>query len=53
MEGEKKSVFASFFGWPDDCDFVEFFSFGAFCSTSNELLLVAKYILTMGLLMCL
>ena len=29
MEGGKKSVFASFFGWPEDLEFIEKMRFGA------------------------
>ena len=46
MEGGKKSVFASFFGWPEDCEFVEKMRFGASYSMSNKLLLVARHIMT-------
>ena len=53
MEGGKKSVFASFFGWPEDREFVEKMRFGASYSTSNQLLLVAKHIVTTGLQKCL
>ena len=38
MEGGKKSVFASFFGWPEDREFVEKMRFGESYSTSNKLL---------------
>ena len=51
--GWKKSVFASFFGWPEDREFVEKMRFGASYSTSNKLLLVARHILTMDLQKCL
>ena len=47
--GWEKSVFASFFGWPEDHVFMEKLHFGASCSTSNKLLVVARHILTMGL----
>ena len=53
MEGGRKSVFASFFGWPEDREFVEKMRFGASYSTSNQLLLVAKQIVTTGLQKCL
>ena len=53
MEGGKKSVFASFFGWPKDREFVEKMCFGASYSTSNKLLLVARHILTMCIKKCL
>ena len=53
MEGEKKSVFASFFGWPEDCEFVEKMCFGASYSMSNKLLLIARHIMTTGLQKCL
>ena len=43
MEGGKKSVFASFFGWPEDREFVEKKRFGASYSKSNELLLIARH----------
>ena len=42
-----------FFFWPEDLDFMEKMHFGASCSTSNKLLLVAKHILTAGLQKCL
>ena len=55
-EKKKKEVYASFFGWPEDCDFVGGgggggggMRFGAFYSMNNKLLLVARHILTMGL----
>ena len=48
-----KSVFASFFGWPEDREFMEKMCFGASCSTSNKLLLVARHIPTTGLQKCL
>ena len=44
----KKSVFASFFGWPENRDFVEKMRFGASYSTSNKLLFIARHILTTG-----
>ena len=47
--GWKKSVFVSFFCWPIDREFVEQMRFGASYSTSNNLLLVARHILTTGL----
>ena len=53
MEGGKKSVFASFSGGPEDCEFMEKMCFGASYSTSNKLLLVARHILTTGLQKCL
>ena len=49
----EKSVFASFFCWPEDCEFVEKMCFGASYSTSNKLLLVARHILITGLQKCL
>ena len=49
MEGGKKSVFASFFGWPEDREFVEKMRFVASYSTSNKLLLIARHIMTTGL----
>ena len=52
MEGGKK-VSASFFGWPEDHEFVEKMRFGASYSMCNKLLLVARYILTTGLQKCL
>ena len=52
MEGGKKSVFASFFGRPEDCESaasVEMkMRFGASYSTSNKLLLIARQIMTTG-----
>ena len=51
--GGKKSVFASFFCWPEDHEFVEKMRFGASYSTSNKLLLVARHITTTGLQKCL
>ena len=53
MEGGKKSVFVSFFGWSEDREFMEKIHFGASYSTSNKLLLVARHILTKGLQKCL
>ena len=53
MAGGKKSVFASFFGWPEDLKFVEKMHFGASYGTSNKLLVIARYIMTMGLQKCL
>ena len=47
--GWEKSVFASFFGWPEDREIGEKMRFGASYSTSNKLLLVARHILTTGL----
>ena len=53
MEGGNKSVFASFFGGPEDRDFVGGkMRFGASYSSSNKLLLVARHILTTGLQKC-
>ena len=52
MEGVK-SVFALFFGWPEDREFVEKIRFGASYSTSNKLLLIARHIMTTGLQKCL
>ena len=49
MEGGKKSAFVSFFGWPEDREFVEKNEFGASYSTSNKLLLIARHIMTTGL----
>ena len=50
MEGRKKmSLVASFFGWPEDREFVEKMCFGASYSTNNKLLLVARHILSTGL----
>ena len=51
--GWKKSVFASFFGGPEDHEFGEKMHFGASYSTSNKLLLAARHILTTGLQKCL
>ena len=53
MDGGEKNVFASFFGWPEDREFVEKMHFGASYSTSNELLLIARHIMTEGLQNCL
>ena len=50
--GWEKSVFAPFFGWPEDCKFVDKMRFVASYSTSKKLLLVARHILTMGLQKC-
>ena len=36
LEGGKKSVFASFWGWPEEREFLEKMHFGASCSTSNN-----------------
>ena len=52
MEGGK-SVFASFFGWPEDREFVEKMRFGASYSTSYKLLLIARHIMPTGLQKCL
>ena len=52
MEGGKK-VSASFFGWPEDREFVEKMHFGASYSMSNTLLLISKCIMTTGLKKCL
>ena len=52
MEGGEKSVFALFFGWPEDRDNMEKMRFGASYSMSNKLLLVARHILTTGLQKC-
>ena len=52
LEGGK-SVFASFWGWPEDCEFMEKMCFGASYSTCNKLLLVARHSLTTGLQKCL
>ena len=49
MEGGKKSVFASFFGRPEDREFIEKMRFGASYSTSNKLLLFIRHIMTMVL----
>ena len=51
--GWGKSVFASFFCWPEDHKFVEKMRFGASHSTSNKLLLIARHIMTTGLQKCL
>ena len=53
MEGVKKSVFASFLGWPEDREFIEKMYFGTSYSTSNKLLLIARHIMTTGLQKCL
>ena len=45
----EKSVFASFWGSPEDREFVEKMCFGASYSTSNKLLLIARHIMTTGL----
>ena len=42
MKGGKKSVFASFFGWPEDREFVEKMRFGASYSTNNKLFLYCQ-----------
>ena len=47
--GWKKSVFASFFGRPEDREFVEKMRFGASYSTSNTLLLISRRIMSTGL----
>ena len=54
-EGGKKSVFASFFGWPEDHEFVERKKkrSGASYTTSNKLLLIARHIMTTGIQKCL
>ena len=49
----EKSVFASFFGWPEDHKFIEKMHFVASYSTSNKLLLIARHIMTTGLQKCL
>ena len=51
--GQKRSVFVSFFGWPEDREFVEKMRFGAPYSTSNKLLIIARHIMTTGLQKCL
>ena len=53
MEGWKKSVFASFFGCPEDHEFIEKMHFGASYSTSNKLLFIARHIITTDLKKCL
>ena len=53
MEGGKKSVFALFFGWPEDREFVEKMRFEASYSMSNKLLLISRHIMTTGLKKCL
>ena len=53
MEGGKKSVFALFFAWPEDREFVEKTRFGASYNTSNKLLLISRHILTTGFQKCL
>ena len=53
MEGGKNSVFALFFGWPEDHQFMQKMRFGASYSMSNKLLLAARHILTVGLQKCL
>ena len=53
VEKKRRSVFESFFGWPEDREFVENKRFGASSSTSNKLLLVARHILSTGLQKCL
>ena len=50
--GWKKSDFVSFFGSPEDHEFMEKMHFGASCSMSNKLLLVDRHILTTGLQKC-
>ena len=47
--GWEKSVFALFFGWPEDWSSWKKKCFGASYSMSNKLLLIARHILTMGL----
>ena len=49
MEDGKKIVFASFFGCPEDRQFVAKMRFGASYSTSNKLWLISRHIMTMGL----
>ena len=49
----KKSVFALFFGWPEDREFVEKMRFVASYSMSNKLMLIARHIMTTGLQKCL
>ena len=49
----EKSDFASFFGCPEDREFVEKMRFGASYSTSNKLLLISRHIMTTGLKKCL
>ena len=49
MEGGEKRVFASFFGLPEDREFVEKMRFGASYSTSNKLSLIARHIMTTDL----
>ena len=51
--GWEKSDFASFFGCPEDREFVEKMRFGASYSTSNKLLLISRHIMTTGLKKCL
>ena len=51
--GGKKTVSASFFGWPEDRELVEKMRFGASYFTSNKLLLIARHIMTTGLQKCL
>ena len=53
MEGENKVSLRRFFDWPEDLEFIEKMRFGASYSTSNELLLIAKHIMTTGLKKCL
>ena len=48
MEKREKSVFTSFFGLPEDREFVEKIRVLPAYSTSNKLLLVARHILTTG-----
>ena len=48
MEGGEK-VSASFFGRPEDREFVEKMHFGASYSMSNKLLLISRHIMTTGL----
>ena len=49
MAGGKKSVFTSFFGRPEDREFVEKMRFVASYGTSNKLLIIARHIMTTGL----
>ena len=52
-DGEKKVSLRRFFCWPEDREFVEKMRFGASCSTSKKLLLIARHIKTTGLQKCL
>ena len=47
--GGEGSVFASFFGCPEDREFVEKMRSGASDSTSDKLLLISRHIMTTGL----